>query len=70
MHTNMGGNLTQKELLYFEDAIGHEKSIKSILSESIKTITDENIKSFLESEIKVHENLENDLMSLLETKNE
>lgn len=61
--------MTQKELLYLEDAIGHEKSIYGILSESIENINDDDLKSFLDSEMKIHKELENNLMSLLEAKN-
>jgi len=58
--------MTQKELLYLEDAIGHVKSIISICNESIKMISDEKLRLFLEDEVKTHEGLQNNLMSLLE----
>ena len=58
--------MTQKELLYMEDAIGHEKSIKKILEESIKMVEDDNLVSFLESELKEHTKTEKSLMKVLE----
>ena len=57
--------MTEKELLYFEDAIGHEKNIVSILNQSVNMVTDEDIKSFLNSEITKHKSIENDLMNML-----
>ncbi len=62
--------MTQKELLYLEDAIGHEKSIRDILSISISNVIDEDLKSFLSNELKIHEELENDMINFLEAKNE
>lgn len=60
--------MTQKELSYFEDAIGHEKSIISIINESIKNLDDDNLISFLEQEKQDHTNLKDKLMNLLEGK--
>ena len=57
--------MTEKELLYFEDAIGHEKNIVSSLNQSVNMVTDEDIKSFLNSEITKHKSIENDLMNML-----
>lgn len=34
--------MTQKELLYFEDAIKHESNIISILNESLNNIEEKN----------------------------
>ena len=60
--------MTQKELLYVEDAIMHEQSIMSIINESIKTIDDENLVEFMNNELDRHqENLDN-LINLLEGK--
>ena len=61
--------MTQKELLYVEDAIMHEKSIMSIIDESIKNIDDESLVEFMNNELdKQKLNLDN-LMNLLEDKN-
>lgn len=58
--------MTQKELSYAEDAIGHEMNIISILEESVKNLQDEDLVSFIEGEIQNHTTMKEDLMSLLE----
>lgn len=60
--------MTQKELLYVEDAIGHENSIIKICHESIKMLSDEELISFLESEIAKHTTTKEKLTNLLEAK--
>ena len=46
--------MTQKELLYVEDAIGHESSLVSILEESINFLEDEDLKTFMQKECEKH----------------
>ena len=58
--------MTQKELLYVEDAIGHEKTILSMLNSSIEQIEDEDLKVYLEDEVKIHTKQEDELLKLLE----
>ena len=58
--------MTQKELLYVEDAIGHEKSIISIIQNSLKDLTDEELTNFLEGEITKHTETKERLINLLE----
>lgn len=60
--------MTQKELLYVEDAIGHEANIISICEESIKNLQNEELISFLESEVEIHKQTKEKLLSLLEEK--
>lgn len=60
--------MTQKELLYVEDAIGHVGNIIKILEESISSLSDERLITFMSDEIKVHEDLKNNLMMLLKEK--
>ena len=60
--------MTQKELLYLEDAIGHEKNIIDILNKTIKNIEDKNLISFLENELETHQNTREELMGMLEVK--
>lgn len=60
--------MTQKELLYFEDAIGHEKNIIKIIENEISNIQDSNLKSFLQNELNNHTELKNKLMNKLEEK--
>ena len=58
--------MTQKELLYVEDAIGHEKSIIDIINTSINNIEDNNLVSFLLKELKKHEMMKEKLINLME----
>ena len=58
--------MTQKELLYFKDAIEHEKNIISICEESINLLEDEDLISFFEEEIKKHIKTKDDLINLME----
>ena len=60
--------MTQKELLYLEDAIGHEKNIIKILSDGIDNIENEELLEFLKNEQLLHQERERKLMSLLEEK--
>ncbi len=60
--------MTQKELLYIEDAIGHEKNIITICEEMLNALEDENLISFLTKEIKRHEDMQEKLMDMLEVK--
>ena len=48
--------MTQKELLYLEDAIGHENNIIMICESIIDYVSDNNILSFMESELLRHVN--------------
>lgn len=58
--------MTQKELLYIEDAIGHECNIITICEDTISRLEDESLISFLESEIKKHKSMKKDLIDMLE----
>ena len=58
--------VTEKELLYVEDAIGHEQNIISICNESLNFISDTTLVTFMESEIKKHESLLKKLLNKLE----
>ncbi len=60
--------MTQKELLYVEDAIGHEKNMIAICKETVRCLQDEKLKSFLEKEIKKHEKMQEKLLNMLEVK--
>ena len=59
--------MTQKELLYVEDAIGHEQNVGQIVSEVINMLEDKNLQTFLKSELKKHQAIEEKLMNLLES---
>lgn len=58
--------MTQKELLYYEDAIGHETNIIKICEESIKMLENEDLINFMKEEVTRHNNLKEQLMSKLE----
>lgn len=58
--------MTQKELLYVEDAIGHETSLISILEDTIDNLSSKDLVNFLKSELKKHESTKEKLMSKLE----
>ena len=60
--------MTQKELSYVEDAIGHEDNIIKILYDTINKMEDENLISFLENHIQSHTQLKENLIELLEEK--
>ena len=57
--------MTQKELLYFEDAVGHEKNVISIIKESLELLESEDLISFMEEQLEEHKDMEEKLMSLL-----
>ena len=60
--------MTQKELLYVEDAIGHEDNMIAICQNSIDFLEDKKLIDFLEKEIKKHTTTRDQLMSMLEAK--
>ena len=60
--------MTQKELLYVEDAVGHEQNIIKILDESLANLEDDTLVSFMEKELKKHASTLKKLLSVLEDK--
>ena len=60
--------MTQKELAYVEDAIGHESNIIKILEESIKHIEEEALTEFLQTELSAHTKTKESLIRKLEEK--
>lgn len=60
--------MTQKELLYLEDAIGHEKTLIKVCEESMDLLDDEDLITFMEDELKIHKDIEKNLLKLLEDK--
>ena len=60
--------MTQKELLYFEDAVGHETAILEICNDIKENLEDEDLVSFFEDEIELHESMKEDLLNLMEEK--
>ena len=60
--------MTQKELSYVEDAIGHETNIISIATDISEKLEDEELVSFMEEQIENHISMKDKLMTLLEEK--
>ena len=60
--------MTQKELLYMEDAIGHEANIINICKETINLLDNEDLVSFLNCELEKHISMKEELMNMLEVK--
>ena len=57
--------MTQKEMLYIEDAIGHETNIIAICNETINMLDDKKLKTFIESELKKHKSTREKLINKL-----
>lgn len=63
--------MTEKELLYFEDAVGHEKNIIKIIEENKKQIDDERLINFFDNQVEIHkENINNLINYVKEMANE
>ena len=60
--------MTQKELLYYEDAIGHESNIIKIIDLMLNNLEDSNLISFMHEELNAHEMMREKLMNKLEEK--
>ncbi len=60
--------MTEKELSYVEDAIGHEQNIIKICTETVNYLQDAALKSFVQKEIEKHTENKNSLMHVLEVK--
>jgi len=58
--------MTQKELSYVEDAIGHEGNIIKIINETLNNLQDENLISFMKEELNIHTTMKEKLMTKLE----
>ncbi len=60
--------MTQKELLYLEDAIGHETSLINVLTETVSFLENEDLVTFIEKEMKKHKTMKEKLMNMLKEK--
>ena len=60
--------MTQKELSYFEDAIGHESNIIKIINDTINKLDNEELIVFMNEELQKHKTLKQNLMNKLEVK--
>ena len=57
--------MTEKELLYLEDAVGHEKNLSAICDFTISNLEDESLISFIEKESSKHTQILNNLVNKL-----
>lgn len=60
--------MTDKELLYVEDAIGHEENIIAICEDEISNFKDKALVNFLKKEVKKHTSMKEKLINMLEVK--
>ena len=60
--------MTQKELLYYEDAVSHEQILISVCEDMQENFEDEELKSFAEQEISTHTSIKERLLNLMEEK--
>ncbi len=58
--------MTQKDLLYMEDAIKHEENLVTICDYYAEIIEDNNLKSFIKSHSKKHAKLKQKLLNVME----
>lgn len=59
--------MTQKELLYIEDAIGHEEVLIDNIKDYINCLQEEDLIEFMQKELRNHEKIKNDFIKLLES---
>lgn len=58
--------MTQKELLYFDDAINHELNISAFIEYAISNLKDSKLIEFMKKELKCHDMVCNKLMGIME----
>lgn len=58
--------MTQKELAYVEDAVGHEKIMIELCNKTIKELKTKELREFMQEELTNHEEIYNDLITYLE----
>ena len=57
--------MTSKELLYVEDALGHEKFMKSCASKTSTKLQDVTLATFVQDLVQKHEEIYNKFLNLL-----
>ena len=57
--------MTSKELLYVEDALGHENFMKSCSSKTAGQLTDPTLSSYMRELEQIHTGLANKFLNLL-----
>ena len=58
--------MTQKELLYVEDAIGHEKTVIKVCESIVEELEDEDLIDYMNNEINTHQEMIEELIKVLE----
>ena len=58
--------MTQKELLYVEDAVEHERIIIEIIEDMTNLLEDESLIDFISKEKKKHSSMKEKLISIME----
>ena len=58
--------MTEKELLYVEDAVKHESNIIQIVTDIINNLEDEELKEYMESKLNEHMAFKVELINALE----
>ena len=58
--------MTQKELLYLEDAIGHEQILIDVCNYTIDSLEDDELIKFMESEVEKHTKMKEELLGFME----
>lgn len=58
--------MTQKELLYMEDATSHETNLIAICEFTISELQDKNLKTFIKAQLKKHNTIKEKLTKVLE----
>ena len=58
--------MTQKELSYLEDAIGHEDNIIKICQQMLNSIKNDDLITFIKDEIDIHLTMKEKMINLLE----
>ena len=57
--------MTSKELLYVEDALGHEKFMKSCSKKTSEQLTDANLSNYMKELEQTHNEIFNKFLNLL-----
>lgn len=58
--------MTQKELLYVEDAVKHECNVIAIIKDIIERLEDEDLVDFMEDMLESHKTMKDNLLNLME----
>ena len=58
--------MTQKELLYLEDAVNHETNIIAYVTDAINNLQNEDLKDFMEEKLNEHIAFKVELINMLE----